>query len=129
MWKKRWKLLGFVGVDSGQLMISDPCYLNGWDKESHYEDIRKFEDIETGEIFQYRKDFKTFEEMLEQYDGKTPNELIYLYKRWKVIPYEPKYNFGYNYISHYEGYYPSDLLFEKLVLLLQNASLRIQKVL
>lgn len=25
-----WKLVGYCPVDSGQLMVSDPCYLNDW---------------------------------------------------------------------------------------------------
>lgn len=25
-----WSLIGYVGVDSGQVMVGDPCYLNKW---------------------------------------------------------------------------------------------------
>src|SRR2546429_9311476 len=31
--------LGEVGVDSGQLLVIDPCYLEGWDHDAEYERI------------------------------------------------------------------------------------------
>lgn len=40
MARKKWKEIGVVGVDSGQLMICDPCYLDdangriGWEKNT-----------------------------------------------------------------------------------------------
>lgn len=30
-------LAGYIGVDSGQIMIGDPCYLDGWDSNSNDE--------------------------------------------------------------------------------------------
>ena len=35
--KSEWKKIGVVGVDSGTLMIGDPCYLDddGWTKEDY----------------------------------------------------------------------------------------------
>ena len=42
MAKKQGKILGYAAVDSGQLLIVDPCYLGAWkdgesdDKKSHY---------------------------------------------------------------------------------------------
>lgn len=67
--------IGTVMVDSGQLMIVDPCYLSDWDN-NEYIDIRLHKDINTGEIFQYGKDFPNYEHKLEKYNGKTPNSLI-----------------------------------------------------
>jgi hypothetical protein len=43
MEKTKTKLIGYVGVDAGMLMITDPCYLNGW-KDTEYD---------TGEIGEY----------------------------------------------------------------------------
>ena len=35
----KWKKIGVVGVDSGQLMVCDPCYIDSeWEKE----DLLKF---------------------------------------------------------------------------------------
>jgi len=32
-----WKKIGVVGVDSGQLLISDPCYIDSeWEKEEDF---------------------------------------------------------------------------------------------
>jgi len=32
---KNWELLGHVGVDSGQLMVCDPCYIDGtWERDA-----------------------------------------------------------------------------------------------
>lgn len=39
--KRRWLELGVVGVDSGQLLIVDPCYINGHKQLSSYEGILK----------------------------------------------------------------------------------------
>jgi len=35
MAKTKTKIIGYVGVDAGMLMITDPCYLNGW-KDTEY---------------------------------------------------------------------------------------------
>lgn len=39
--KTKWLELGVVGVDSGQLLIVDPCYLNEHKQVSSYEGILK----------------------------------------------------------------------------------------
>ncbi|MFT7222531.1 MAG: hypothetical protein ACI82Z_000054 [Cellvibrionaceae bacterium] len=49
--------MGMVAVDSGQLMITDPCYIHSeWQKDD-FEDIRLLKDTETGDIYQFRKYF------------------------------------------------------------------------
>jgi hypothetical protein len=101
--KDEWIKMGSVGVDSGQLMICDPCYLNMWE-DNEYEDFRTYKDKETGKIYQLWKDFEDFEHKLPEYDNKTPNILI-KEKKWEKILYEPEYGFNYNYISHREGMY------------------------
>lgn len=35
------KLLGYCGVDSGQLLLTDPCYLNGWKNNNYTDDEEK----------------------------------------------------------------------------------------
>ena len=37
---KGWQYIGRVAVDSGQLMIIDPCYLHNW-KDTAYENLRQ----------------------------------------------------------------------------------------
>lgn len=67
--------MGIVGVDSGQLMITDPCYIDSeWIKEE-FEDIRLYKDKDTSVVYQYRKDFARFDDIIVGYD-KTVNELI-----------------------------------------------------
>lgn len=69
--------LGVVGVDSGQLMVCDPCYINSeWNSEEEFLDIRRYKDSVTNAVFQYRVDFENFESSMKEYDGKTPNQLI-----------------------------------------------------
>jgi len=59
------KLLGTVGVDSGQLMITDPCYLNNKKSFNHKEII-----FPSGfgdgiyEVYAYYADFKEFGERI-----------------------------------------------------------------
>lgn len=101
---EKWVKMGVVGVDSGQLMICDPCYLNGWDKDDEYHDSRQYEDVETGKRYTIWEDFKGYEDKIDDYNGKTPNELI-RDKSWKEVPYEPPFKFGYNYVSHREKKY------------------------
>lgn len=69
------RLLGYVAVDSGQLMIADPCYIDSeWQKEP-VRDIRRYVDMRTKDILQFGKDFTNFQEVLPVY-GKSVNELI-----------------------------------------------------
>jgi hypothetical protein len=47
------KLLGFVGVDSGQLMICDPCYIDSeWEKKE-FEHITILQDKKTKKKYQF----------------------------------------------------------------------------
>ena len=66
--------MGFVAVDSGQLMITDPCYIDSQWKDEPYEDIRLLKDKDTGEIYQFGKDFNNYNEKINGYD-ETVNEL------------------------------------------------------
>jgi len=67
--------MGLVAVDSGQLMITDPCYIDSQWQNIDYEDIRLLRDTETGEIYQFRKDFNHYEEKISGFE-QTVNELI-----------------------------------------------------
>jgi len=88
--------LGSVGVDSGQLMICDPCYIDSeWEKED-FEDLRVYKNEETGKILTFRKDFKSYEDVIPEY-GKTMNELLYKEGGWKQVDNpKPEHGFSYN---------------------------------
>ena len=69
-----WEKIGDVGVDSGQLMITDPCYLlNQW-KNKEFVDVRILTDNK-GNKYQYRKDFDNYESVLAPFN-KTVNQLV-----------------------------------------------------
>jgi hypothetical protein len=68
-------LLGSVAVDSGQLMITDPCYVDSVWKKEPYTDDRKYIDTLTGTIWEYGKDFTNFEyDVL--HNGTSVNKLL-----------------------------------------------------
>ena len=66
--------IGSVGVDSGQLMITDPCYVKDFDLHNDFEDIRRYKNKKSGKVLQYQKDFSNYEEIIPEYK-KTMNEL------------------------------------------------------
>lgn len=67
--------IGIVGVDSGQLMITNPCCIDSeWIKEE-FEDIRRYKDKRHFSGLSVSKDFAHFDDMIVGYD-KTVNELI-----------------------------------------------------
>ena len=70
------KQIGVVGVDSGQLIVCDPCYIDGEWKKERFSFENHHTDKNTGQTFIYPKDFMHYEVKLEQYEGKTPNQLI-----------------------------------------------------
>jgi hypothetical protein len=67
--------IGSVSVDSGQLLITDPCYIDSeWSKEE-FEDIRLYKDKKTKRILQFRKDFQMYTDVIDGYT-KDVNTLI-----------------------------------------------------
>lgn len=87
--------IGLVAVDSGQLMITDPCYIDSEWKDTEFEDLRLLRDIETGVIYQFRKDFSNYEEKINGFD-ETVNELITSGRLEQLeIDYSHKIDFSY----------------------------------
>jgi len=79
------KLIGHVGVDSGQLLLCDPCYIDSqWVKED-FEDFRSYQHKDTGKELTYRIDFRNYAEAIDTYDGKNMNELIAT-GEWEEVP-------------------------------------------
>ena len=89
------KLIGHVGVDSGQLLLCDPCYIDSeWEKED-FTDIRVHEHKVTKDTLTYGKDFANYQEMIERY-GKNMNDLLDS-GEWEDVERPPsKYPFSYN---------------------------------
>jgi hypothetical protein len=90
------RLIGQVGVDSGQLLLCDPSYIDSeWNKED-FEDIRVYMHKTTGDVLQYRVDFPHYEAVIPEYN-KTMNELTAT-GEWERQNYyhAPKYPFSYN---------------------------------
>ncbi len=67
--------LGVVGVDSGQLLITDPCYIDGQWLDEPLEDDRVYRDTQTGTTVRWGRDFTRFDETLEPY-GESPEALL-----------------------------------------------------
>jgi hypothetical protein len=88
-------LIGHVGVDSGQLLMCDPCYIDSeWSKED-FTDIRIYEHKETKERLQYKVDFPDYEAEISKY-GKNMNQLIKT-GEWIDIPATDfEFPFSYN---------------------------------
>ena len=88
-------LIGRVGVDSGQLMICDPCYIDSEWKNEKFRDVRIYEHKTTKRQLQYMKDFTHYEVIITEY-GKTMNQLNET-GEWKEIPPPPaEHNLSYN---------------------------------
>jgi hypothetical protein len=91
-----WKVqIGVVGVDSGQLIICDPCYIDEDWKNEEFKDYRRYKNINSNEELQYLEHFQHYEEVIPQYN-KTMNQLLET-KEWEELP-RPKsdYEFSYN---------------------------------
>jgi hypothetical protein len=88
-------LIGHVGVDSGQLLMCDPCYIDSeWSKED-FTDIRVYEHKDTKEKLQYMVDFPHYEAEIAKY-GKNMNQLIAT-GEWDDVPAtESEFPFSYN---------------------------------
>ena len=80
------KFIGVVGVDSGQLMICDPCYMDSEWQEREFLDIRRYEDADRV-VYEYPKDFANYSETLPS--GKTPNQHL-ADGEWTSVPVPAK---------------------------------------
>jgi hypothetical protein len=90
------KLIGHVGVDSGQLLLCDPCYIDSqWEKEE-FLDFRTYQHKDTGNELTYRIDFKNYQDPIEAYGGKNMNDLLDT-GEWKEVSAPPSvHEFSYN---------------------------------
>lgn len=88
------KLIGHIGVDSGQVLICDPCYIDSQWKNEDFQDIRKYKHND-GTVLQYPKDFSSYEDVIPKY-GKTMNQLIESKEVVDLPSDESEHPFSYN---------------------------------
>ncbi len=88
------KIIGEVGVDSGQILVCDPCYI---DSEWKYEECsfdRKHRHLD-GTVLQYRVDFPNYGVVIPKY-GKTMNQIIADKEAYEIPESPAEYSFSYN---------------------------------
>lgn len=89
-------LIGYVGVDSGQILVCDPCYIDSEWKKENFADIRKYKHKETGDVVQYTKDFSRFDVVIPKYN-KSMNDMIDAGEVEEMTDTNvPENNFSYN---------------------------------
>lgn len=112
-----WKHIGMVGVDSGQLIVCDPCYIDSEWEYSEYKDIRLYKNKITGKLYGYytlaasdyvrnnKLDVTFFDHYMSILeDGFTPNFYIEN-KTWEDFSIKVDNTFSYNGVSHKEDAY------------------------
>jgi hypothetical protein len=87
--------MGSIAVDSGQLLISDPSYIDSEWEQENFEDIRIYKNKKTGKKLQYVKDFPNYGTVIPKYK-KTMNQLIATGEWIKMNPPKAKKGFSYN---------------------------------
>lgn len=86
--------LGEVGVDSGMLMVTDPCYIDSEWMSEPWALGDRLEDTSSGKVYVHGEDFERFDVELADY-GKSANELIaegVLVQRPVTAPLNYSYN-------------------------------------
>lgn len=68
------KLIGRVGVDSGQLLVCDPAYIEPEWKVEEFKDVRSYRHILSEKVFVFLKDFMRYDDII--LDGKSMNDLL-----------------------------------------------------
>mgnify|MGYP003118646553 CR=1 FL=1 len=93
--------LGRVGVDSGQLMITDPCYLKDF-VSNEYIDIRRYKNKNTGEVLEYghtkgEHDFTSYNDIIPKHN-KSMNDLL-ASGEWEKLPHPHVDDNSYSYMG------------------------------
>ena len=88
--------VGHIWVDSGQVLIVDPCYLTDWEND----DLVQIRGIRKGDKdYRYGKDFQSYDDPLKEEGDRTPNELVR--QGWEFYSEYPKSGeFSYSGICH-----------------------------
>lgn len=89
-----WERLGDVAVDSGQVVIIDPSYIDGRWVVKPLQDVRQYRHKVTGKIVEYEKDFPNYEFVIPEFDQSVTQLLAT--GEWERIvqpvPFELSYN-------------------------------------
>lgn len=88
------KLIGHIGVDSGQVLICDPCYIDSQWKNEEFANCRKYKHND-GTILQYGKEFSHYMEIIPKY-GKTMNDILEAKEAIELPDDAPEHPFSYN---------------------------------
>jgi hypothetical protein len=89
------KQIGEVGVDSGQILVCDPCYIDSEWKKEEFNIPRRYRHND-GTILQYGKDFPHYESVIPKY-GKTMNQINADHEAVELPDEEPsRFPFSYN---------------------------------
>lgn len=97
-------LIGHIGVDSGQIMIVDPCYLNDW-KDNEFRSNIGLKNIKTGKILLCWDEVEGIGKIdwatpLPEYGGKCMNDLFLETDTWQKYEEYPDYGeFNYSGVS------------------------------
>jgi hypothetical protein len=88
------KQIGEVGVDSGQILVCDPCYIDSEWKHEEVSFDRKYKHND-GTILQYRVNFEKYDSVIPKY-GKDMNQIL-ADKEAVEMPESPaQHEFSYN---------------------------------
>lgn len=68
------KQIGEIGVDSGQILICDPCYIDSEWKKEDFAVLRRCRHND-GTILQYGVDFQHYDNIIPKYN-KTVNQIL-----------------------------------------------------
>ena len=89
--------LGVAAVDSGQLLVTDPAYIDSeWQYQPFEGADRVLVDTRTGDTVKWGRDFQRYDKPLEPY-GKSPNELLEEGRLAEVPPPPPPETYSYSY--------------------------------
>jgi hypothetical protein len=89
------KEIGVVGVDSGQIVICDPCYIDSeWEKED-FAERRRYHHAKSKRTLEFGRDFVKYDIPIIPYD-KCMNDMLADKDVEKLPDGKPLYEFSYN---------------------------------
>lgn len=87
--------LGVVGVDSGQLMITDPCYVDSDWQAQQKQALTAYSDVHTGRVYRHWEDFQRFDKGADGLEGTVQQNIES--GRLVKLAIEPESPFPYSY--------------------------------
>jgi hypothetical protein len=100
--KSRSRTCTSYDVDSGQLLITDPCFIEREWLHEPYQGDGIYRDTQTGATVRWGHDFVRFDEPLEPY-GKSPNDLIEAGRLAQLPPSRRPKTLNYSYNGAYQA--------------------------